>query len=280
MGLSYFTKEGLIGIPLRKWHKTINVFQETFMSGEEGTLRLRNKVAAGKLQRAMGLFHHIVLVWSAGRPSLWPLWKCFYSATFKFKSVNRPNHALGKTKKTYRILRSKQEVLVLTNCAKKALKIWWSRLKDKEPPYRRILKCQQTTKISWINIIRRTVNQKHLLCVAIPSAIWELPEVHGDSNLVNAKQSREGSWLQVLSEGLAAMDVPSGTIAVVVRTNIRKLDLMIRKDLYVRGNVARSLAQGIHEQLWNMGQLANTSPTKELTSTKRYPLELRSSLLM
>ena len=268
----------MIGLPLRKWHKTINVFQETFMRGE-GTLRLRNTVTAGKLQRARGLFHHIVLVWSAGRPPLWPLWRCFYSATFKFKRVNRSDHALGKTKKTYRILSSRGEELVLTNCAKKALSIWWARLQDKEPPYRRILKCQQTTEIVWINIIRRTVNQKHLLCVAIPSAIWERPEVPGDANLVNTKPSREGSWLQALSEGLAAMDIPSGTIAVVVRTNIRKLDLMIRKDLYVRNKVAQSLAQGIHDQLWILGQQANTSPAKGLTSTKRFPLELRSSLL-
>ena len=151
-------------------------------------------------------------------------------------------------------------------------------MQDKEPAYRRILKCQQTTEIGLINIIRRTVNQKHL-CVAIPSAIWELPEVPGDAHLVNTKQSREGSWLQALSEGLAAMDIPSGTIAVVVRTNIRKLDLMIRKDLYVRNKVAQSLAQGIHDQLWILGQQANTSPAKGLTSTKRFPLELRSSLL-
>ena len=86
--------------------------------------------------------------------------------------------------------------------------------------------------------------------------------------------------MQALTEGLEAMDVPTGTIAVVVRTNIRKLDLMIRKDLYVRDNVARSLAQGIDEQLWNMRHEANMSPAKELNSTKRYPLELRSSLLM
>ena len=76
------------------------------------------------------------------------------------------------------------------------------------------------------------------------------------------------------------MEVPTGTIAVVVRTNIRKLDLMIRKDLYVRGNVAWPLAQQIHDQLWEMGQEANTSQAHELKSKKRYPLELRSSLLM
>ena len=62
---------------------------------------------------------------------------------------------------------------------------------------------------------------------------------------MNAKQKRVGSWLQALTEGLEAMDVPKGTVAVVVRNNSRKLDLIIRNDLYVRDKVALTLAQGI-----------------------------------
>ena len=52
----------------------------------EGALRMRNKVIAGKLQRAMGLFHHIVQVWLAGRPLLWPLWRCFIMHPSKLES--------------------------------------------------------------------------------------------------------------------------------------------------------------------------------------------------
>ena len=85
---------------------------------------------------------------------------------------------------------------------------------------------------------------------------------------VNAEQPRNCAWLQALAEGLAAMEVPTGPIAVVVRTNIRKLDLMIRKDLYVRGSVVWPLAQRIHDQLWKMGLEANTSQAHELKSKK------------
>ena len=275
-GLAYYSKEGLIGITQKKWRKVNTVFHDTFISTQNNTSRIKTKVSAGELERALGLFHHTSIVWPAGRPHLWPLWCCFRTASFKFRRVNR-THALGKDNKRYRVLRSKSQLLILTDLAREALSYWRKRL-QKEPPHRKIVRCQETCHISWINIIRRTIHKKQTLCIATPSTIWERPESLTQSDAVGVNGSMEAVWLAALAEGLATLDIPSGTIAILVRTNIRKLESLIQRDLYVRDKIALTIARDIHNRLWQMARKANEIQEEKQSDSKTYPLELRCTL--
>ena len=99
---------------------------------------------------------------------------------------------------------------ILSDLAKEALSYWWKRL-QKEPPHRKIVRCQETCHISWINIIRRTIHNKQTLCIATPSTIWERPELLTQSDAVGVNGSTEAVWLAALVEGLATLDIPMGT---------------------------------------------------------------------
>ena len=140
------------------------------------------------------------------------------------------------------------------------------------------MRCQETCHISWINIIRRTIHKKQTLSIATPSTIWERPESLTQSDAVGVNGSMEAVWLAALAEGLATLDIPSGTIAILVRTNIRKLEALIQRDLYVRDKIALTIARDIHNRLWQMARKANELQEEKQSDSKTYPLELRCSL--
>ena len=93
------------------------------------------RLRASALQGTLGLLHHLVMVWPAGRPSLYPLWKLFYTAKFFIRPdrFHRP--------KGYKVVLSpKNQELFLTEAAKDSLKVLWARISLKVPPRRKILK--------------------------------------------------------------------------------------------------------------------------------------------
>ena len=44
--------------------------------------RIKEELDAEILRSALGKFHHHTLVWVAGRPHLYALWRLFYTASF------------------------------------------------------------------------------------------------------------------------------------------------------------------------------------------------------
>ena len=118
--------------------------------------------------------------------------------------------------------------------------------------------------------------RKTTLYVQIPSCSWTRPERLKGSYSNKTKEelaSKLCVWLETLNESLEIMMVPTGLVAIVVRTNITKLAEAIKKALYNKSNLGVLLAQQIHGQLLAMGEEANPpDPDKP-------PIELLGSLV-
>ena len=56
-------------------------------------------------------------------------------------------------------------------------------------------------------------------------------------------------WLRILEEAVYTISTPQNCQAILIRTNIRKLDALIRKDLYLKFSSAVKIAQSIHDRL-------------------------------
>ena len=55
---------------------------------KQGT-EIPDSLDAATLQSALGKFHHITLVWTAGRPSLYALWKLYFTARLINEDLNK-----------------------------------------------------------------------------------------------------------------------------------------------------------------------------------------------
>ena len=77
----------------------------------------------------------------------------------------------------------------------------------------------------------------------------------------------------MLNEAIDAMSFPIDCEAVIVRTNIRKLDTLIKKNLYTENIQSIAIAQSINERLLDVRL------ETPMESRKKYPVELRSSLM-
>ena len=108
---------------------------------------------------------------------------------------------------------------------------------------------------------------------AIPSCAFQRDEEVLRSSKKNGQFPREAAWLLALEEALYAMSVPRDCQVIIIRTNIRKLDALIKRDLYSEHTSTVSIAQSIHERLLTMAREGQSTPFR------RYPIELRSSLL-
>ena len=139
-GIEFFSKSQTYGLPQKKWENLGLFFKDTFLlnDGEDFAPTVR----AEQLQTALGKFHHAVLVWPAGRPSLYALWRLFYSATFSYRK--------NRTKKPV-LFRPKQQ-LTLNEEAQTSLTFWKNRLDTRTPPLRRMLMCSKAPDFTWINI--------------------------------------------------------------------------------------------------------------------------------
>ena len=62
-------------------------------------------------------------------------------------------------------------------------------------------------------------------------------------------------WLEVLQDAIEALDIPTDTMAIVVRTNLYKLARAIKKHLYVKSKLSVKIANHIHQLLWQLSQL-------------------------
>ena len=73
----------------------------------DGEEEFKEELDAEILRSALGKFHHHTLVWVAGRPHLYALWRLFYTASF---SKSRPSQLLPA-----------KQTLKVTNEVKKSL---------------------------------------------------------------------------------------------------------------------------------------------------------------
>ena len=79
-------------------------------------------------------------------------------------------------------------------------------------------------------------------------------------------------WLETLQDSIEALDIPTATEVIVIRTNVWRLDEAVKRDLYVRSDLGAHIAGTIHQLL---SRRSDDSHTEEL----KFPLELRSVLV-
>ena len=154
---------------------------------------------------------------------------------------------------------------------------WWEALNKLPPPIRRMLPCTATPRAITLDIInvKPSPIKPDTILVRLPSCWWWRPERLLDDDYKqwnkNAPVQFISIWLEVLQDAIEALDIPTDTMAIVVRTNLDKLAPAIKKDLYVRSKLGVKIANHIHQLLWQSSQLPRRSP--------RCPLELRTVLV-
>ena len=116
------------------------------------------------------------------------------------------------------------------------------------------------------------------IIVGLPSVVWHKDEVETCKGINNSGLPREAAWLLILEEALLVVQPTEGTRAIIVRTNIRKLSTIIKKDLYVRHEAAVKIAVRIHKHLREMSE-STISPEHTGPSINTTPIELRTSLI-
>ena len=85
--MSFDSKNQVYGIPEKKWRRLALFFAEKFLEGDKATVKSR--VDAADLLSGLGKLHHITLVWSAGRPVLYFLWRLYYTASFSIRQPQK-----------------------------------------------------------------------------------------------------------------------------------------------------------------------------------------------
>ena len=229
---------------------------------------VKDHVDAGTLLSALGKFHHISLVWPAGRPCLYALWKLYYTAHFKFGDPSK-------------LIPKKQE-LEVTSEARRAILHWWEEVSLRTIPIRRMICCTALKNYATLDILRvkqyPSTQRPIWIRLANPVCSWERPEVlmgdYGEDSTAKDKE-RIAVWLEALLEGLELMIVRPTVEVVLIRTNLRKLAEALRKDLYVKSSTGTLIAQKIHDLLEKMGESHPSSSNGARTS----PLEIRAVLV-
>ena len=137
-----------------------------------------------------------------------------------------------------------------------------------------MLKCNQPPKYHLLSIFRipRAYTGVSIF-LATPSLVGEYNEEDlrrtSDGNLM----SYEAGWLQLLLEGLIALDILTGVCVIFVRTNIRELGTILDKQLYVKDLTAGEISIKIYQELQHLSTKAN--PNDEPPK----PIELRCAPL-
>ena len=260
-GLIFDSKNQVYGIPERKWERLAQFFTEKLLEDDKATVK--SKVDAEDLLSGLGKLHHITLVWSAGRPVLYFLWKLYYTAAFSYRQPQK-------------LYPRKQQLRVNPDAAR-ALSFWWEALSKVPPPRRRMLPCTTTPRAVTVDIIRLKPSPKNpeTILARVPTCWWWRPERLLDDDY--QKQSKNAPvqsiaiWLEILQDVIEVLDIPSDTLAIVVRTNLYKLAQAIKRDLYVKSDLGVEIANNIHRMLWQRRQCSQRGP--------EYPLELRTVLV-
>ena len=265
-GIKYFTKTRCYGIPAKKW-EALRLWVADKLMNKQRT-DVPDRVDAATLRSALGKFHHKTLVWCAGRPSLYALWKLFFTARFKSGDPSK--------------LWPKKQQLVVTTEVKKAILFRWRALLTRKPPIRRMIGCSFQGNFETLDILRvkkwPSTQRPILVRLATPACTWEKPEIlmgnYGGEPGPEPPQ-KIAVWLETLLEGLELMIVRPSAELILVRTNIQKLAEAISKDLYVKSITGTLIAQKIHARLEQLGE-THTSSTEGMQTC---PLEIRCVLV-
>ena len=154
---------------------------------------------------------------------------------------------------------------------------WWEALNELPPPSRRMLPCTTTPRTVTVDIlkVKPSPYNPETILVIIHSCCWWRPERLLDDDY---RKRNKGApvqpisiWLEVLQDAIEALDIPTDTTAIVVRTNLYKLAGAIEKDLYVKSELGVEIANNIYQQLGQTRQLPQRG--------QRCPLELRTVLV-
>ena len=142
---------------------------------------------------------------------------------------------------------------------------------------RRMLPCTVTPSAITVDIIKVRSSPKNpeTILVRLPSCWWWRPERLLDNDYQKEKNDAPWQfitiWLEVLQDAIEAIDIPTNTEAIVVRTNLYRLARTIKKDLYVKSKLGVRIANQIHQLL--------SQPPQHLRSSQGCPLELRAVLV-
>ena len=252
-GVEFFSKTRLVGIPKTKW--------EALRHWMDTNIKLAHDkrapcIAAGTLQTALGKLCHAMLIWPAGRPCLYFLWRLFYTAAFRDRTRSK--------------LQIASQPLKLTDDCITALTIWKERLL-RAAPQRRIIPCNRKVPCTWVMLLRYRVTLHPLefrVFIATPSVCWSVAEPK--------KQGKDKSrglhlyWMSLLLEVLQVLDtLETATELILVRTNIRWLVTTLEADCYIRSAKGAWLATTLHDTLKSISG----------TSVEPIPMELKAVYL-
>ena len=250
-GVEFFSKKRLLGIPENKWG-ALRKWVEVAISLE--SRKGLPFIEAGTLRTALGKFSHAMLIWPAGRPCLYHLWKLLFTASFFDRA---------RTK-----LSMPSQKLELTLECIEAVTRWKQRLEG-AAPLRRVVPCNQLVPTRWLMLLRYTATLQpleHRIFIATPLCCWSATEPKS----CGQKDIPLTCWLSLLLEALQLLDLSNvGTEMVLARTNIRKLASTIEADCYVRSREGARIASEIHDIL------RRSPKSKE----EPIPVELRAVLL-
>ena len=250
-GVEFFSKKRLLGIPEKKWGALRKwVEEEIPLDSQKGLTFLE----AGTLRTALGKFCHAMLIWPAGRPCLYNLWRLLFTASFYDRARTR--------------LSVPRQRLELTLECTEALTRWKQRLQG-PAPLRRIVPCNQMVPTKWLILFRYTATSQpleHRIFIATPLCCWSVAE----SKARDQKDIPLTCWVSLLLEALQLLDLSNGeTEMVLARTNIRKLASTIKADCYVRSRKGARIASEIHDIL----------SRSQTSKGELIPVELRAVLL-
>ena len=83
--------------------------------------------------------------------------------------------------------------------------------------------------------VKSSPKTKNTILVRMPSAEWWRPEglLDDEYRRLNGNSTVKSVciWLEVLQDSIKALDVPTATEVIVVRTNIWQLDEAVKNDL-------------------------------------------------
>ena len=164
---------------------------------------LKRKTTAKQLEKALGKFHHVMTVWSPGRPPLYSLWCVFIMVDFV---------VLQKRGVSRRVLRPyREQELYLGILSLKTQQFWFERLNDTEPAPL-MLRGNHKPKSTLLSILRVPCEDRGAwLFLSIPAIMAEYRDAHLKVLDNGVTKSYETVWLELLLEGLSALDIHAGT---------------------------------------------------------------------
>ena len=124
--------------------------------------------------------------------------------------------------------------------------------------------------------IKACPKTRNTILVRLPSCEWWRPEALLDDEYRKLNTDTPTKciciWLEVLQDSIEALDLPTATDLIVVRTNVWKLDEAVKRDLYVKSDLGVYIAGTIHRLLSRQSDRSNNEK-------QTFPVELRSVLV-